>query len=139
LAPIVHAKVPWGACGRSAPEDKEVAKYIGSPRQYYYLRCGNADWGYRHILAGHKEDFERLAAGTFQNWRDVADLAMESIASDPDAARPPDAAGKAYLSRVIFLRNIRTNQVVRQQIIRMIIRVSDNSIITAFPHGQQCP
>ncbi len=56
-----------GCLGRSTPESKEVTKYYSSPRAYYYLRCGNADYGYRHILARHRTDFEALAAGTYQN------------------------------------------------------------------------
>lgn len=115
-----------------------VTKYYASPRAYYYLRCGNADYGYRHIVSRHRTDFERLAAGTYQNWRDVADLAMDSISTDPDAAKLA-GAGKGCLSRVIFLRNLRTNQVVRPQIIRMFVRLSDNVIITTYPHGSQCP
>ncbi len=93
--------------------------------------------GYRHILIGHRDDFERLAAGTYQNWRDVVDLAIDAISRDPDEAKPA-GDGKGCLSRVIFLRNLRTNQVVRQQIIRMIVRHSDNAIISVFPHGKQC-
>lgn len=138
LTSVAQATTPWGACGNSTPESKEVTKYYASPRAYYYLRCGNADYGYRHILSRHLVDFEQLAAGTSQNWRDIADLSMSTISSDPDAAKPADG-GKACLSRVIFLYNIKTNQLVRQQIIRMIVRISDNTIITAFPHGSQCP
>lgn len=133
-----HGATPWGACGRSTAESKEVTKYFVNARTYYYLRCGNAGYGYRHILDRHRTDFERLAAGTYQNWRDVADLAMDSISRDPDAAKPA-GNGKACLSRVIFLRNLRTNQAVRQQIIRMFVRLSDNAIITTYPHSSQCP
>lgn len=112
--PTAQASTPWGACGNSTAEAKEVTRYYASPRFYYYLRCGNASYGYRHILARHRADFEQLAAGTYQNWRDVADLAMDSISRDPDVAKPA-GDGKGCLSRVIFLRNLRTNQVVRQQ------------------------
>ncbi|GEL19810.1 hypothetical protein PA7_36470 [Pseudonocardia asaccharolytica DSM 44247 = NBRC 16224] len=73
-----------------------------------------------------------MAAGTYQNWRDVADLAMDAISRDPDK-EVPAGGGKACLSRVIFLRNLRTNQVVRQRIVRMIGAVDQNNIITAFP------
>lgn len=132
-----QAATPWGACGRSTAETKEVTRYRATPRIDYVLLCGNADYGYRHILSRHRADFERLALNTFQNWRDVADLSMETISRDPDQARPTEG-GKACLSRVIFLHNIRNNQLVRQQIIRMIVRVSDNAIVTVFPHNRQC-
>ncbi len=94
--------------------------------------------GYRHILIRHRADFERLAAGTYQNWRDIADLAMDSITRDPDAAKLA-GGNQSCLSRVIFLRNLRTNQVVRQQIIRMYVRNGDNNIATVYPAGTQCP
>ncbi len=138
LATTAQAATPWGACGTSTPESKEVTKYIASPRIYYYLRCGTEAYGYRHILIRHRADFERLAAGTYQNWRDIADLAMDSITRDPDSAKPA-GGNQSCLSRVIFLRNIRTNQVVRQQIIRMYVRNWDNNIATVYPAGTQCP
>ena len=133
-----HAATPWGACGSSTPESKEVARYFASPRQYYYLRCGTQAYGYRHILTRHRSDFERLAAGTYQNWRDVADLSMEAITRDPDVARPA-GGNQSCLSRVIFLRNVRTNQVVRQQIVRMYVRNNGSNIATVYPASTQCP
>lgn len=39
----------------------------------------------------------------------------------------------------IFLRNLRINQVVREQIIRMYVRNWDNNIATVYPAGTQCP
>lgn len=131
------AELPWGACGNSTEESKEATKYSVSGRQYYFLRCGNANYGYRHIVTNHREDFEILAAGTFQNWRELADLTMDTISRDPDAAKPV-RDGKACLSRVIFLKNIRTNQVVRQQIFRMIVVVATGDIVTVYPDSRQC-
>lgn len=138
LASVAQAATPWGACGTATPESKEVAKYFASPRQYYFLRCGTESYGYRHILIRHRTDFERLAAGTNQNWRDIADLSMEAITRDPDAARPA-GGNQSCLSRVIFLRNVRTNQVVRQQIVRMYVLNNGSNIATVYPAGSQCP
>lgn len=129
---------PWGACGASTDSGKLVRQFAPTPRLNYYLRCGDSGYGYRHLVARHGFDFEQLAAGTYRNWRDVADLAMSSIAGDPDVAKPA-GAGKACLSRVIFLKNLRTNQVVRQQVVPMIIDIASGNIITAYPHGRQCP
>lgn len=90
-----HASAPpWGACGIDTAESKLVREF--NPRTYYTLRCGgpmysdNPRYGYRHILRYHKTDFERMALGTGQNWRDVADLAMDTISRDPDSAKPAD-------------------------------------------------
>lgn len=137
LAPPAEA-APWGACGASTPESKLVRQFAVNARSNYYLRCGNANVGYRHIVARHRVDFEKLAAGTYMNWRDVADLAMESIARDPDVARPA-GDGKGCLSRVIYLKNLRTNQVVRQQNFRMFVVLSTGDVITAYPDVRNCP
>ena len=131
------AKTPWGACGRSTPESKVVTRFYATPRAYYTLRCGTPAYGYRHILIRHRGDFERLAFRTGQNWRDIVELSAHAIASDPDKAKPRND-GKSCLSRVIFLKNLRTNQVVRQQIVRMIIRNSDNAIVSVYPDSRQC-
>jgi hypothetical protein len=143
-APLATAAAPWGACGTGTDESKVVVRYALNHRMYATLRCGgprwdaNPTWGYRHILARHRGDFERLAVGTNQNWRDVADLAMDAIARDPDAAKPA-GDGKGCYSRLISLRNLRTNQVVRTQIIRMYIVISSGDIVTLYPHSAQCP
>ncbi len=138
------AAAPWGACGLGTDESKLVAQYHVNARMNFFLRCGgprydsNPTWGFRHILARHREDFGRLAAGTHQNWRDVADLAMDSISRDPDAAKPA-GDGKGCYSRLIYLRDLRTNHVVRTQIIRMYVVISSGAIITVYPHSVQCP
>lgn len=87
------------------------------------------------ILWRHRADFERMAAGTYQNWRDVADLAMSYNTSDPD--RFSYGGGKSCYSRLLYLRNIRTGQIVRQQIFKMIVS-SQNNIITSYPTGTHC-
>ena len=138
------AAAPWGACGLGTEESKVVAQYVVNARTTFTLRCGsprydsNPRWGFRHILANHRENFEALAADTDQNWRDVADLALESISRDPDVAKPA-GNGKGCYSRLIFMRNLRTNQIVRSQIVRMFVVISTGDIITLYPHDSQCP
>jgi hypothetical protein len=62
---------------------------------------------------------------------------MEAIARDPDVAIPVRGA-KACYSRVIFVRNLRTNQVVGQRIVKMIVVIATNNIVTAYPASRQC-
>ncbi len=132
---------PWGACGRSTDPDKLVRLFVKNQHTDYALRCGgpkyssNPLWGYRHILKNHKADFERLAFGTYQNWRDIADLAMRHNTLDPDVTKSGNR--KICYSRVIYLLNRRTGQLVRTTIIRMIVSSSTNNIITAYP-GEHC-
>ncbi|MFV2177886.1 hypothetical protein ACFHW2_29165 [Actinomadura sp. LOL_016] len=138
----VQAAPPWGACGRSTDPQKMVRLFTKNRVVDFALRCGgpkhssSPTWGYRHILWRHRGDFERMAAGTYQNWRDIADLAMSHNTSDPD--RWNRSGGKSCYSRVLYLRNIRTNQVVRKQIFKMIVGSSSKNIITSYPAGTHC-
>ncbi|GAA4904191.1 hypothetical protein EV188_102392 [Actinomycetospora succinea] len=135
------AAPPWGACGRSTPEDKIVRQFPAG----ITLRCGgpigssDPRHGYRHILARHRTDFENMAfgTGTFQNWRDVADLSIETIANDPDVTVPV-GGNQLCMSRVIFLNDRRTGQLVRQQIVRMFINATTRDVNTLHPHQRHC-
>jgi hypothetical protein len=132
----------WGACGTMTAEDKAV-RVFPSPQGPLTLRCGgprwsdSPAWGYRHLLSRHVSDFGGSAAGTFQNWRDIADLAMETVAADPDALVPA-RGDQTCRSRVLFLVNVQTNQVARQQIFVMYTQNSSNNIVTVFPRHRQC-
>ncbi len=68
--------------------------------------------------------------------RDVADLAMRSNTRDPDVTRYNATTRKTCFSRLIYLVNTRTNQVVRKAVVRMIVS-SRNNIITSYP-GAHC-
>ncbi|MCD2186583.1 hypothetical protein [Actinomycetospora soli] len=133
---------PWGACGRGTDEQKTVQTFP-APGGQLALLCGGPrfnpapTWGYRHLLWRHKSDFEGAAGGTHQNWRDVADLAMRTIAADPDATYPA-RGDQTCRSRVLFLKNLRTNQVVRQVVFTMYTQNGANRINTVFPSNRQC-
>ncbi|EWC62100.1 hypothetical protein UO65_2614 [Actinokineospora spheciospongiae] len=81
-----------------------------------------------------------MAAGTNQNWRDIADLSMDSIAKDPDAWGDA-GGGKDCRSRLIYLINTSNGQVVRTQIVKQISvfkGANTSDIITAYPASAQC-
>lgn len=140
-ARVAAVAPPWGACGYSTDPNKLVRLFVKNRVTDYVLRCGgpkysrSPTWGYRHILWRHRSQFEQLALGTYQNWRDVADLAMSHNTSDPDVVK--SSRGKTCFSRVIYLVNRRTNQTVRKAIVRMIVSNSTHNIITAYP-GSHC-
>lgn len=46
----------WGACGLSTSETKMVYDFGAIE-----LKCGNANWGYRHIKDRHYTEFQGLA------------------------------------------------------------------------------
>ncbi len=123
----------WGACGLNTSPTKIVDQYSRKGGGVFYLRCGDANSGYKHILARHRTDFENLAWGTNRNWRDIADMAMTYNASDPDKTVLNVGGGKQCRSRLLFLKNTRTNQVVRQVNFKMITVQSSGNIVTVYP------
>ena len=139
--PALPPAPPWGACGRSTAEDKVVRQFPNG----ITLRCGGPlrgpapRYGYRHIQFRHQQDFQNMALepGVFRNWRDVADFATETIAADPDVTKPAPG-GQTCLSRIIFLANEQTGQVVRQQIVVMFIGDGTRDINTLTPREGQC-
>ena len=122
----------WAACGWRDKSDKLVRLFQRDRRRDFALRCGDAAWGYRHIKDRHMGHFERMAAGTYQNWRDVADLSLASNSSDPDVTKAV-GGNQTCRSRVIVLVNVRTGQTVREQIVRMYTDNANSNIRSAFP------
>jgi hypothetical protein len=144
LAPGRAEADTWGACGLRTNDAKIIRTYTAvAGIRRVYLKCGGPkysarpDWGYRHILWKHRGDFEGMARGTYQNWRDLADLGMESALIDP-AVRGGVVDGKRCFSRSITLYNRQTGAVVRKQIVRVVFKVSDQTIITAYPSSRHC-
>lgn len=139
-----RAAATWGACGVTTSTSKIIRTYDGvAGIRNVYLKCGgpkytsSPTWGYRHILKNHRSDFENIAAGTAQNWRDVADVGMGGALRDPDV-RGAESDGKRCFSRKIYLYNLQTGELVRTKIVRVIFRTSDAAIITAYPSSSQC-
>jgi len=134
----------WGACGVVTSTSKIVRTYGGVPGiRRVYLKCGGPkysdepSWGYRHVLRYHIHDFEAMSVGTYQNWRDVADLAMATTLADPTVRRPA-VDGKRCFSRALKLYDLHTGRLVRTQIFRVVFRTSDAAIITVYPSSRHC-
>lgn len=89
----------------------------------------------------HDKDFERMAFGTGQTWRQVVDVSMEAISRDPDVVKPA-RGGQTCRSRVIYLNNKKTGKEVRRQIVVEYDRpMSDGPNVhtrTVFPRGKHC-
>lgn len=69
--------VTWGGCGAFTDKDKKVRAF---QRRYYFanqvgghvtLRCGNENYGFRHIKERHASQIQNLFPST--NWRNLAD------------------------------------------------------------------
>ncbi|SDM39213.1 hypothetical protein [Allokutzneria albata] len=130
----VAAPPPWAPCGIGDPAGKLVRLYPNGAA----LRCGNESTGYRHILGRHLRDFEQMAFGTAQNWRDIAHLGIHHTMQTPERTKP-QTGGKTCRSRNIILVNLHTNKEVGRKIVRVITsNTRNNDIITAYPAGSHC-
>lgn len=130
----------WGACGLFSRPGKVVRVFRGSWRTFT-LRCGpwfttKPRWGYRHIKYRHLADFQRRAAGTFQNWRDIADLSMAKNAADPDVT-VFQRNGNTCRSSKVYLYNLRTGALAKVRIFHMVTK-SNGDIKTAYPARRHC-
>ncbi|MDQ1217465.1 hypothetical protein [Microbacterium arborescens] len=126
--------VTWAGCGVGVDPQKVVRSFP----QGKILRCGNANFGYFHIKAGHQGDWESKSALTGQNWRDVADIGINGALASPEVVKDrPSNDSKCY-SRKIYLVNTQNNQTVGTTIVRFAAGVRSNNIITAFPATGHC-
>jgi hypothetical protein len=141
------AATTWANCGILAKDTKIVRSFtriradtgVGyTPGGISNLACGNAAWGYRHILQRHAREWEYDAFRTQGNWRDVADFAIAAALRDPDATAYDQGRDTFCYSRLILLINNRTGQQVGTRTPNVIIAGATKNIITAFPTNVQC-
>lgn len=129
----------WAACGRSAPEDKVVRVFprkppAPGPQVSAVLLCGSDRYGYRHIAGNHGMDWQNIAFYTGENWRFLADFAIEQILTFPEPGYPTyrkDNDTWTYRAPL----EIRDSSGQVRATYRPVISVSarDGKIITAFP------
>lgn len=124
--------IVWASCGIFDSDSKLVRLYYMSRRSDIALRCGNDSVGYRHILKNHRTQFEALAAGTYQNWRALADDAISASLSDPDH-QEPRPGGKTCRDHLMYLVNIRTGEVIGSHMFLVITGDASKNVITSYP------
>ena len=136
---------PWGACGVSTDDQKLVSNFHRDlataanggrivPSGTTTFKCGNKGWGYRHLLyKNHDDDYADLAAGTGQNWRDVADLALTKTLNDPTKVTFNEDKNTFCFSTKIYLLNRSSGQQVGSSIVYTIIGNQNWNVITTYP------
>jgi|GEM_PF-5216802 len=130
---VPAAAQPWGSCAL-ATEDKVIRAF---PRAKV-LRCGHNGYGQWHIDDRHREDWEQLAASSGQDWRAVADLAIDSALGAPAVVRERAANDTRCYSTAIYLVDVRTGVTVGSSIVRVVAGNRSNNIVTAFPSPSHC-
>lgn len=133
-ASVLPAPATWAGCGVATDPQKIVRTF---PRSKV-LRCGNANYGYWHIYEKHRSQFEQLAAQTYQNWRDVADIGMYASINDSTVTRLRNSNDTTCLSKRIYLINLRTGKTATSTIIRTVTGNRSNNVITTFPSSGYC-
>lgn len=128
----------WGACGVSDGQWKLVRTFsrAGSPGKTpagkSLMHCGTSSWGYRHIQAGHSQDFLNVAALVGStDWRSMADFMMVQALGWP-ATITKQANGSWLYRTQIQIRD--RNDVIRGiKYSNVAVNPRDFGVITAFP------
>lgn len=137
--PLAPTPTNWRGCGLFDDESQFVASYTRLrvstkiPRgSVATLSCGNAKYGYRHILANHMDDWTRMGsrAGGVP-WRGIAGWSMAWTLRDPDQA---SSSGTRFCySRKVFLYRKSDGKLVFSQDVRVALGETGRMLITAYP------
>jgi hypothetical protein len=133
-AAVSAAPAAW-TCAGAQPASAVVRQYTHAPADVgaehlatggSALVCGNANYGYRHILRRHQPDWARVAAGS--DWSDAADRAVAAALGQPERV--------GYrLSNDTFCYS---HTLDGGDVTLVVVRASDGEVITAYPGRHQC-
>ena len=113
------------------------------------LLCGGASlrWGYRHIKAEHKKDYESLVYNTNIRWEDLMYWGVWYAINSPEAIKSNSSTHKACRSRQLLLYNRVTGQLISAKVYRVIYTyrqpagsaLPNGTILTTLPDRRgQC-
>ncbi|WP_345412884.1 hypothetical protein [Actinomycetospora chlora] len=130
----------WAARGTSSPAEKLVrlfprASFVPGPAGTNSpLSCGTEAFGYRHISNRHGSDWQNIAVYTGENWRDLADFAIEQILTAPQPGYPRynDKNDTWAFTAPLEIRDGdgRVRDVYHPVV---VVAGSDGKVITAYP------
>lgn len=98
------------------------------------LKCGNENFGYRHIGTRHGTEFQQLAMGTNYRWWQILDMAIAKAATDPLLTAPHPHQKYCAISELILYER-RTREVIRKQKFRVMVSENNRHVITVFPNS----
>lgn len=133
----------WSACGLKTSNQHIVRTFSNRAATPHapklkkgatYLRCGSSKkWGYRHILEAHgTKQYQSIANLTGDNWRDIADSAINQTLRHPEYQRyQSDNNTWAYAVTLTLRRN---GNVIKSKYHSHLVSVSmHKNVITSFP------
>jgi hypothetical protein len=139
---------PWLPCGFHDDRDKVIKIYsrpgLSASRGATFspgpatLRCGSPEFGFRHILARHRNDWRAKASLTEDTWLDLADFAITAALTDPDRTVYSSRNNTFCFSRTIYLINNRSGQRAGTVTPNIIVGYGTLNVVTAYPSTEQC-
>lgn len=122
---------PYRPCGLS-DERKQIGEYQVSGGNRAFMVCGNQQYGFEHIKAGHFEDWSNKAMITGDKWMDLMDYSIEAALKHPEATSQRD--GKTCYARQIWMYDKRNGKETGKYFwTNVIVKNSNGDIITAYP------
>lgn len=147
MAPSTAHAATWAACGNSDASTKVVRtfdRYRGDaggghvlPGGTSRLLCGSTAYGYRHIFAKHRTQWEQDAFLTSKDWRSHTDWAIDLVLRDPDKVSYTSSNDTFVYCRQIVLANSK-GQTVGYKYPRVVVAAVTKNIITAYPPSSVC-
>lgn len=135
----------WSPCGVFDKNEKLVRTFKrqavkGISGRTAYLRCGqnkvidgkNKGWGYRHIKAGHMNDWNNQAAYLGANWRDFADWATNEALNWSCSKRYQSDNKTIRYGGVYELRDSRGRIMKRLGVVTSV-SATNSRVITSHP------
>jgi hypothetical protein len=145
-----RADMVWAACpvqDREAARDKVVRQFpraVGNaagrtmPAGMTNLTCGDERYGYYHIVGNHGEEWKYRGAQSSENWRDVADYAIQEALANPQVVTYRADNDTFCYSREIFLWN--KVRGIRVDVFQpnVVVSAQHQHIITVIPTNKPC-
>jgi hypothetical protein len=134
----------WGWCGLISKEKKVVRTFKKNGGAKVHLYCGGPKYsghprlGLRHIERYHESLWEYKSFGTFQSWREIADISIAAVLADP-VVKGPVEDGKRSYSRYLYLWDVSCDRMIDFMTVRVIFKAAgDRRIVTAYPTDNNC-
>lgn len=117
----------WAACGSGTAAASVVDTYArarstGLAAGPSRLQCGNAKYGFRHILARHTADWQQAAARVgAADWERFTDGVLTRVLAAPDSVECDNARNTCGFHGVAPVASV------------VVVAREDGKVITAYP------
>lgn len=121
----------WTA-GRRVGERRRVPHIVEGSR------CGNRNYGHRHIFDNHHSEFAQKRHSLTSDRREVTDIGMTASINNSVVTKHRLSDDSTCYSRKLFLVNLQSQQTVGSVIVRTVVGNRSNNVVTAFPSSGYC-